>query len=317
MEHILRIQKSVEFDETISHYEMHAHQPLASSSFGNNDEISITVQHQDLCLLPSKSHLHIHGRLTKENGTTPVERTRLVNNAISHLFEDIRYELNGMEIDRAKNVGLTSLMKNYISQSPNQWSLMENAGIVNAKHELVLTRSKTDVNVVLQRPITVANPEEKYKITLQKIEWLIPYIKISDKRKTARKTPTTNASTFDHCNMRDVKLFSNSQSYPYGNLNLDINHNQCSTLYNMYVNFQDSFYGKKMEPLLSRSEFLEKAPLIVVDCSKQNEYLKSGPVDIRIEFEPASPFPPHTSAYCLILHDRIVQYNPISGGIKS
>ncbi|XP_015124358.1 uncharacterized protein LOC107046284 [Diachasma alloeum] len=388
---------------------MHAHQPFASSSFGNNAEISITV-HQDLCLLPSKSYLHIYGRLTEEDAAAPVERTRFVNNVICHLFEEIRYELNGIKIDRAKNVGLTSLMKNYVSQNPSQWPLLENAGwlkkdtmdsdetitnangyfdisiplslilgfaenyqkiIVNAKHELILMRSKTDVNAILQGAITVQNPEEKYKIALQKIEWLIPYVKVSDERtvkllnfigkdtpigigfrtwelyeysllptsskhvwvvktlnqlkkpryvilgfQTGRKTKTTNASNFDHCKIRDVKLFLNSQSYPYGNMNLDIDHNQFSTLYNMYVNFQDSFYEKEPERLLTRSEFLEKAPLIVIDCSKQNEYLKSGPVDIRLEFESASSFPANTSPYCLILHDRIVEYNPISGGVR-
>ncbi|XP_015117280.1 uncharacterized protein LOC107041304 [Diachasma alloeum] len=316
---------------------MHTHQPFASSTYANNDEISITVQHQDLCLLPSKSYLHIYGRLTTDNGTTPTQRTRLVNNAICHLFEEIRYELNGVEIDQAKIVGLTSLMKNYVSQSSNQWFLLENAGwlkndsmdseekitdsagyfdisiplslllgfaedyqkiVVNAKHELIITRSKTDINAILQRPINPENPEEKWKINLQKIEWLIPYVKVSDERKVkllnfiAKDTPiamgfriwelyeypflpttskhvwvvktstqlekpryiilgfqtnhrnisTANASGFDHCNLRDIKLFLNSQSYPYGNLNLDISHNQYSTLYNMYVNFQDTYH---------------------------------------------------------------------------
>ncbi|XP_015124357.1 uncharacterized protein LOC107046283 [Diachasma alloeum] len=339
MEDILKIQKSIEFDESVSHYEMHAHQPFVSLSYGNNDEISITVQHQDLCLLPSKSYLHIYGQLTTDNGTTPTQRTRLISNAICHLFEEIRYELNGMEIDRAKNVGLTSVMKNYVSQRPNQWFLMENAGwikddsmdsnekitdntgyfdisiplsllldfaedyqkiVVNAKHELIITRSKTDINAILQGPVNPQNPEEKWKINLQKIEWLIPYIKVSDERKVkllnfiAKDTPimmgfrtwelyeypllpptqkhvwvvktssqlekpryvitgfqnnrknsqTANASNFDHCGIRDVKLFLNSQSYPYGNMNLDISHNQYSTLYNMYANFQESYYGK-------------------------------------------------------------------------
>ncbi|XP_015124394.1 uncharacterized protein LOC107046316 [Diachasma alloeum] len=310
------------------------------------------IQHQDLCLLPSKSYLHIYGRLTKEDAAAPVERTRFVNNAICHLFEEIRYELNGVEIDRAKNVGLTSLMKNYVSQKPSQWPLLENAGwlkkdtmdsdetITNAnglsdnhcewKDELILTRSKTDVNAILQRAITVQNPEEKYKITLQKIEWLIPYVKVFDERKVkllnfiGKDTPIgigfRTWELYEYpllpTSSKHVWVVKTSNHYPYGNMNLDIDHNQFSTLYNMYVNFQDSFYGKEPEPLLTRSEFLKKAPLIVIDCSKQNEYLKSGPVDIRLEFESASHFPANTSAYCLILHDRIVEYNPISGGVR-
>lgn len=84
----------------------------------------------------------------------------------------------------------------------------------------------------------------------------------------------------------------------------------------MYTNFQTSYYGKEAEPLLNKEDFLNYAPLVVIDCSKQNDSLKSGPVDIRLEFEAKNNFPAGTSAYCLILHDRIVEYNPISGGVK-
>ena len=406
MEEILTIQKPIIFDESIAHYETHTHQPFASSTFNNNDEIRIAVQHQDLCLLPSRSSLHVYGRLTRVDGQTPTDTTQLVNNAVCHLFEEIRYELNAIEIDRSKNVGLTTLMKNYISQSPSQKSLLENAGwidnddritdengyfdisiplsmllgfaedyrriIVNAKHELILTRANTDTNAVLQAPPAAGAAAEQFKVSLLKIEWLIPYIKPEDKRKihllnliakdtpvsisfrtwelyeypllpatskhiwtvktstqlekpryiivgfqTARKNSTVkNASHFDHCNIRDIKLFLNSQSYPYGNLNLDISRNQYALLYDMYANFQTSYYGKESEPMLNKLNFLRYAPLIVIDCSKQNESLKSGPVDIRLEFESADNFPAGTSAYCLILHDRIVEYNCISGNVK-
>ncbi|XP_015123619.1 uncharacterized protein LOC107045774 [Diachasma alloeum] len=407
MEEILKIQKPIVFDESIAHYEIHAHQPFASATFNNNDEIRIAVQHQDLCLLPSKSALHVHGRLTKTDGGA-VTHTRLVNCAILHLFEEIRYELNAVVIDRNKNIGITTLMKNYVSQTPGQAALLENAGwilkddegtildasgyfdisiplsmllgfaedyariIVNAKHELILTRGNTDVNAVLQAPVGGA-AAESFRLSLTKVEWMIPYIRVADSKKisllnyiskdapipisfrawesyeypllpatskhvwvvkcstqlekpryvivgfqTNRKNQANkNASRFDHCNIRDVKLFLNSQSYPYGNLNLDIDHNQYALLYDMYTNFQSSYYGKETEPLLSKTDFLTYAPLIVIDCSKQNEYLKSGPVDIRLEFESDRNFPAQTAAYCLILHDRIVEYHPISGGVKS
>ncbi|XP_043285552.1 uncharacterized protein [Venturia canescens] len=368
MEEVLRIQKPIIFDESIAHYELHGHQPFASATFNNNDEIRIAVQHQDLCLLPSKSSLHVYGRLTKADGQPVAATTTLVNNAIGHLFEEICYELNAVEIVRCKNVGLSTLMKNYISQNPSQKSVMENAGwlrdeeeasisdatgyfdisiplsmilgfaddyrriVVNAKHELILTPANSDTNAIIQ----TADAAEQFKITLSKIEWMIPYVSVADQWKikllnfiakdsyislsfrawqlyeypllptttkhvwvvktstqlekprhvvlgfqTVRKNRATkNASHFDHCNIRDVKLFLNSQSYPYGNLNLDIDHNQYALLYDMYANFQASYHGKESEPLLSKVDFLKYAPLIVIDCSKQNESLKSGPVDI-------------------------------------
>ena len=108
-------------------------------------------------------------------------------NAIYHLFEEARYELNAIEIDKNKNVGLTSLIKNYTSVYEAQSKFLENAGwfpssnanilltdnagnfdvsiplsrifgfaedyqkiIVHTRHELILTRSRNDVNAVIQ-----------------------------------------------------------------------------------------------------------------------------------------------------------------------
>ena len=83
----------------------------------------------------------------------------------------------------------------------------------------------------------------------------------------------------------------------------------------MYSRFQTAYYGKEAEPLLSKTEFLNYAPL-VIDCSKQNEHLKTGPVDVRLEFESQENFLAETTAYCLILHDRIVDYSPLSGDVN-
>ena len=49
--------------------------------------------------------------------------------------------------------------------------------IVNYEHELVLTRSKTDINAIVQMEA------EAFKINLVKIEWLMPYVILSDKHK--------------------------------------------------------------------------------------------------------------------------------------
>lgn len=50
--------------------------------------------------------------------------------------------------------------------------------IVSAKHELILTRSRNDNNAVLQEAIV-----EKFKVSIEKVEWLLPYIKLTDARK--------------------------------------------------------------------------------------------------------------------------------------
>ncbi|XP_043479946.1 uncharacterized protein LOC122509772 [Leptopilina heterotoma] len=212
-EELLNIEQPIIFDESIAHYEVHTQQPYTSSTYNNSDEIRIAVQNQDHCLLPSKSSIHISGKLLKTDGT-PVTHTSLVSNGVCHLFEEAKYELNGVEIDKNKNVALTSLMKNYVSFDATQSKFLENVGwldftndatltnaqgyfdvciplnmifgfaedykklFVNAKHELIFTRSRIDSNVVRQTA-----PIEEYKIVIEKVEWLLPYLKLSDARK--------------------------------------------------------------------------------------------------------------------------------------
>ena len=93
MEDILIVQSSVKFDESIA---IHAYQPYTSSAFNNNDEIRIAIKHQDLCLLPSRSSLHLHGQFLKADGTAAII-TKLVNNALCRLFEGIRYKINAVD----------------------------------------------------------------------------------------------------------------------------------------------------------------------------------------------------------------------------
>ncbi|XP_044019519.1 uncharacterized protein LOC122859901 [Aphidius gifuensis] len=381
MEEIVNIQKPIIFDESVTHYELHTHLPYGASKFNNSDEIRIGVQHQDLCLLPSKSSLHITGKFTKSNATAVAATTSLVKMSIAHMFEEIRYEINGIEVDRSKNVGWIDDEKIFDNEGNFNISIPLSILlgfaedyrkiIINAKHELIIVRSNTNTNAYKQTTVADA-AAENVKISLEKIEWIVPYIRVSDKQKiqllnfiakdpsiamsfctwglydypllpattkhiwsvkistqlekpryvivgfqTARKNVAyKDASLFDQCKMRDIKLFLNSQSYPYGNFNINITQNQYALLYDMFAQFQVSYYGKESEPLLTKKEYIDQASLIVIDCSKQNEFLKSGPVDIRLEFESFEQFPAETSAYCLILHDRIVEYNPTSGSVR-
>lgn len=84
----------------------------------------------------------------------------------------------------------------------------------------------------------------------------------------------------------------------------------------MYARFQSSYYGKPNTPLISPDQFVADAPIVVIDCSKQNESLKSSTVDIRLELELENNIPENTTGYCLILHDSIVTYTPLTGIVK-
>lgn len=131
-----------------------------------------------------------------------------------------------------------------------------------------------------------------------------------------RNEITQNAGTFNHCNITNVKLFLNSQFFPYDNLNVSFTKKRYSLLYDMYARFQTSYYGKTNSPLLDPEQFISHAPIVVIDCSKQNESLKSSTVDIRLELEFEDNIPANTTAYCLILHDSMVTYTPLTGIVK-
>jgi hypothetical protein len=137
----------------------------------------------------------------------------------------------------------------------------------------------------------------------------------TDRKNNLRK----DASKFDHCHLKNIKLYLNSQSYPYENLNLDYRHNQYALAYDMYARFQQSYYyNKKMicEPLFKPAKFKTDAPLLVIDCSYQNETFKNGTVDARIEFETLADMPANTSAFCLVLYEQFVSYEPLTGRVR-
>ncbi|KAJ8915259.1 hypothetical protein NQ315_014766 [Exocentrus adspersus] len=121
---------------------------------------------------------------------------------------------------------------------------------------------------------------------------------------------------FDHCNLINMKLYLNSEMFPYDNLNINFENNQIATLYDIYAKFQRSYYEKENEPIFTPSDFKKFTPLVVIDCSHQNESLKSGSVEIRLEFETNKDISPNTSCYALIIHDRLVKYNPLTSSVR-
>lgn len=396
MSDILNVTKGARYDNSITKYEYHTYSPFLNS-FNNNDEIRISIQHQDLCILPSASFLYIEGRLLKTDGTVS-ELAQITNNTFAYLFDNLRYEINGVEIDHSKNVGHTSTLKNLVSLNENESRMLHNAGwsnltnlalrdgrfnfyaplkmllgfaedykqvVINVKHELILTRARTDNNSVLSEADDV-------QFTISKLQWRIPHVTMSDESKlkmlkvidggrslkitfrswdlyeypllptttnhnwsvktsnqlekprfvilalqTSRKNRRQRDYTkFDHCNLTDVKLHLNSDSFPYDDMNLNFVEQRCALLYSMYANFQQNYYGRDPQPLYSRTEFSLYAPIVVIDCSHQNESIKTGPVDVKLEFKTSENIPNDTSAYCLILHDRIIEYNPLTSDVK-
>ena len=127
------------------------------------------------------------------------------------MFDEIRYELNGMEIDRSRNVGITSLMKDYatffneityslhnagfINSSDTAKSLMTDDGyfnfcipfsmllgfcedyrhvIINACHELILIRARNGQNNYI-----VGDPTTEPMLEF-KVQWRMPHVALNE-----------------------------------------------------------------------------------------------------------------------------------------
>ncbi|XP_047039148.1 uncharacterized protein LOC124644014 [Helicoverpa zea] len=399
---ILDVLSAPTYDTTIEGIEFHSYKPYVTS-FNRNDEIRIPINQQDLYILPSASTLYLEGTVivSKKDTKDKVTSVHFTNNALLYLFQDIRYELNGVEIDKIKNAGITTTMKSLISMNESEskisnawgWNIEGiknvNGGsfsasiplsnilgfaedfkkvVINSRHELILLRSNTNLNAV-----KLSTGEIVDDVQINKIIWRVPHVKVSDKEKisllkllekdrplqmvfrnwdlyeypalpkttkhtwsiktssqiekpryvivglqTNRKnSASSDMSQFDHCNVRDVKVYLNSTYYPYESLNVNFADNRIALLYEQYIKFQQSYYGRRPEPLLSEKQFKDLAPLFVVDCSRQVDNLKTGPVvDVRVEIETDSEIPDKTAAYCLILNDCIVEYKPLSNIVK-
>jgi len=127
MADIMNIGNEPIFDDRIVKIETHTYNPYANTSFGYSDEIRIPIQQQDLYTLPCESFLYSEGKFTKTQGDNLAAEV-LVNNCVAFMFEEIRYELDGVEIDRCRNVGITSTLKNYVSLTPERGEVLKNAG---------------------------------------------------------------------------------------------------------------------------------------------------------------------------------------------
>lgn len=99
-------------------------------------------------------------------------------------------------------------------------------------------------------------------------------------------------------------------------MNVNFQDNQYGILYEMFTKFRQSYYNAPPDPLLDLISFKEKGPLFVIDCTRQNENLKCGPVDVRLEIECTTDIPNNTAAYCLIINDKIFEYKPLSNIVR-
>lgn len=237
---------------------------------------------------------------------------------------------------------------------------------MNARHELILIRNRSDLN--LYRAST-----DCATFTINKIYWKVPHVTLADHSKLAmlkyldRKqnimmpfrswelfeystlpnsskcdwtVKTSNHlqrpryvivalqtnrsfqvaadnSLYDHCDVSNMKLFLNGVCYPYDNLSTSFAAGNCHELYLHFLRVQQSYYGGREEfnpQVVPYNTFLSRV-MFAFDCSRADEAVKRGMIDVRVEMESTSNFPANTAAYCLIISDNIITYSPFNGTI--
>lgn len=381
-------------DTSITSIQYQVYSPY-TSSFNNQDEIRIAIQSQNAYLIPHESSIYLEGAIEVLGDDAAPTNITTTPNCAAFLFDSIRYELNGVEVDKCRNVGISTLMKGLASLNRDEVRALSTSTfgisataraskfslilplrmllgfaedyksmILNLKHELILQRTRNDINCF-------TGATDAFKLSISKVQWRMPHVKLDDHTQlkimkqierdepiemafrswdlheypllptsakqvwsvktsssltrpryvilgfqTNRKNVITrSAASFDPCGITDVKLYLNANQYPQESMNLDFAGGRAAILYEMYTKFQESYYhdGSKVvsSPYQSFQEFLE-SPIFIFDCSRQDEAVKTSSVDVKIEVTASDNIPANTAAYCLIIHDNIVKYRPLT-----
>lgn len=208
MSDILSLKNNVLNDCSITGDQFHSYSPY-TNNFNHSDEIRIAINSEDLYVLPSESYIYLEGNLTGKTVELAAGSTypTLGGNFTGYLFDEIRYEIGNVEVDRCRNVGITSSMKGYASYSMEEQRMLSNAGfniydptnpgffsyciplklylgfmedykkiVMNMRHQLILVRSRNNTNCFIGAHDTV-------NINITKIQWRIQHITTCDATK--------------------------------------------------------------------------------------------------------------------------------------
>ncbi|KAE9521511.1 hypothetical protein AGLY_018110 [Aphis glycines] len=112
---------NLETNSKITKIEYHSYTPY-TTSFNNNDGIRISIQQTDVYPYLNESFIYLEGQVSDAG------KVKLTNNDFSYLFDQIRLEINGIEVDSTRVLGITSSLKGYLSGTPDNYNCYENAG---------------------------------------------------------------------------------------------------------------------------------------------------------------------------------------------
>jgi len=109
---ILSITEKPEIDESIKEYEYHSYEPITSTNLNTPGEIRVNIDTQDLFTHPCESYLVFDGKLVKndEAAYANADVITLTNDAMMHLFSNIKYHLSEQESESLFHIGKVTTM---------------------------------------------------------------------------------------------------------------------------------------------------------------------------------------------------------------
>lgn len=168
----------------------------------------------------------------------------------------------------------------------------------------------------IEQPVQAGNKSQSWTIRTTSLLERPRYVIVGFQTKR-KNQPSVNYSNFDHCSITNMKLFLNSNFYPYNNWNLNFDTDQFALAYHYFTEFGKSYYyNENHSPVISANEYKSTAPLFVFNCLHQEESIKSGSISMRLEFESLADFPAETICNIVIIHDRVINYCPLDGTVN-
>ena len=126
-----------------------------------------------------------------------------------------------------------------------------------------------------------------------------------------------NNSEFDSVKLENVQvLLNNNVYYPRERLNLAFDQRKCGNLYHMFKTFKEVYYGGgDTLPLIDYNTFLEKVPIVAIDCSHQPTVIKESLINIKVMFNWQTNVAASTVIHCVTIMDRQAVYNPLNNRV--
>lgn len=173
----------------------------------------------------------------------------------------------------------------------------------------------------ISMPFRNVEYHENPGITGTEISWQVktttsrPLFVIVGFQHEKKDNTSADASKFDHCAVRNCRLYLNSDVYPYEGLNLDFDKDKYTVAYKMLQDCRKSLCDEDGASI-TREEFRSNAPLMCFDISNSDQNIKNAITDVKLEVDFATPATSRTTIALLIISEQVVHYNPFTNIVQ-